>query len=74
MVDVIQQSGRHEFGVHGWIHELNTELDADTERDRVGEPPTILKTSGGGDPLGTGHRPGTLARNLRFIKGLGIFV
>jgi len=31
MVDVIQASGRHEFGVHGWIHELNSALDAETE-------------------------------------------
>ncbi|MEZ4423424.1 MAG: polysaccharide deacetylase [Gemmatimonadota bacterium] len=31
MKDVIQRSGRHEIAIHGWIHELNTTLDADTE-------------------------------------------
>ncbi|MDD9890712.1 MAG: polysaccharide deacetylase [Gammaproteobacteria bacterium] len=29
--DLILASGRHEIGVHGWIHELNTALDAETE-------------------------------------------
>src|SRR5688572_16059540 len=23
MADIIRKSGRHEFGVHGWIHEMN---------------------------------------------------
>ncbi|MEZ4416788.1 MAG: polysaccharide deacetylase [Gemmatimonadota bacterium] len=31
MKDVIQRSGRHEIAIHGWIHELNTTLDAPTE-------------------------------------------
>ena len=29
--EVIQSSGMHEIAVHGWIHERNSELDADTE-------------------------------------------
>src|SRR5262245_26006028 len=32
MADVIKQSGRHEIGVHGWIHELNTTLADSAER------------------------------------------
>lgn len=28
---LINNSGRHEIGVHGWIHELNTSLDGSTE-------------------------------------------
>jgi len=32
MADVIKASGRHEFGVHGWIHELNTTLPDSAER------------------------------------------
>lgn len=31
MLDVIQAAGHHEIAVHGWIHELNSSLDADTE-------------------------------------------
>lgn len=32
MADVIKKSGRHEFGVHGWIHEMNTTLPDSAER------------------------------------------
>jgi peptidoglycan/xylan/chitin deacetylase (PgdA/CDA1 family) len=32
MAATIKQSGRHEFGVHGWIHELNTTLPDSAER------------------------------------------
>ena len=31
MLDVIQASGNHEIAVHGWIHELNSSLEADVE-------------------------------------------
>lgn len=31
MLDVIQAAGHHEIAVHGWIHELNSSLDAATE-------------------------------------------
>jgi peptidoglycan/xylan/chitin deacetylase (PgdA/CDA1 family) len=32
-VGIIQESGRHEFAVHGWIHELNSSIvDAEEER------------------------------------------
>jgi peptidoglycan/xylan/chitin deacetylase (PgdA/CDA1 family) len=32
MVPLIKQSGRHEFGIHGWIHELNLTLPDSAER------------------------------------------
>jgi peptidoglycan-N-acetylglucosamine deacetylase len=32
MAGVIKKSGRHEFGVHGWIHEMNTNLPDSVER------------------------------------------
>jgi peptidoglycan/xylan/chitin deacetylase (PgdA/CDA1 family) len=32
MADVIKKSGRHEFGVHGWIHEMNMTLPEAAER------------------------------------------
>src|SRR5690242_17546996 len=32
MAAAIKQSGRHEFGVHGWIHEMNTTLPDSAER------------------------------------------
>lgn len=35
MADVIRKSGRHEFGVHGWIHEINMTLPDSAERALV---------------------------------------
>ena len=52
MVEVIQESGRHEFGVHGWIHELNTALDAETERDLVNRATNYLEDVTGRRPVG----------------------
>jgi peptidoglycan-N-acetylglucosamine deacetylase len=31
MIDMIQASGRHEIGIHGWIHEQNASLPRDEE-------------------------------------------
>lgn len=31
MIEQIQASGRHEIGIHGWIHERNTQLPRDEE-------------------------------------------
>jgi hypothetical protein len=38
-VDIIKKSGRHEFAVHGWIHEMNT-TSYPVERDLVKVPST----------------------------------
>ena len=32
MIPLIKKSGRHEFGIHGWIHELNMTLPDSAER------------------------------------------
>ena len=32
MADKIRKSGRHEFGIHGWIHEMNMTLPDSAER------------------------------------------
>ena len=72
MVDVIQQSGRHEFGVHGWIHELNTELDADTERELVGRATDYLENVTGRRPVGYRAPSWNFSPNtLRIIKEFG---
>lgn len=31
MIEMIQAPGRHEIGIHGWIHERNTELEREVE-------------------------------------------
>ncbi|MGH9320588.1 MAG: polysaccharide deacetylase family protein [Vicinamibacteria bacterium] len=35
MIDEIQASGRHEIGVHGWIHELLPAIDDENEERRL---------------------------------------
>tara|TARA_B100000809_G_scaffold159317_1_gene156687 strand:+ start:2770 stop:3723 length:954 start_codon:yes stop_codon:yes gene_type:complete len=70
MVDVIQQSGRHEFGVHGWIHELNTELDGETERDLIGRATDYLESVTGRRPVGYRAPSWNFSPNtLRIIRG-----
>ena len=72
MVDVIQQSGQHEFAVHGWIHELNTELDADTERDLIGRATDYLENVTGRRPVGYRAPSWNFSPNtLRIIKEFG---
>lgn len=52
MADAIKKSGRHEFGVHGWIHEMNTSLQADVERDLVKRALDYLTQATGTRPVG----------------------
>ena len=72
MVDIIQESGRHEFGVHGWIHELNTALDADTEREPVSRATNYLEDVTGTRPVGYRAPSWNFSPNtLDIIQGLG---
>jgi peptidoglycan/xylan/chitin deacetylase (PgdA/CDA1 family) len=73
MADVIKKSGRHEFGVHGWIHEMNMTLPDSAERALVAKAVAELTQLTGTKP--TGYRapswnfsPNTLAilRDLGF--------
>jgi peptidoglycan/xylan/chitin deacetylase (PgdA/CDA1 family) len=52
MVDVIKRTGRHEFGVHGWIHESNTSLDHQTEKALVVRARDHLEKATGTRPVG----------------------
>lgn len=72
MVDVIQRSGQHEFGVHGWIHELNTELDGETERDLISRATNYLENVTGRRPVGYRAPSWNFSPNtLRIIRGFG---
>lgn len=73
MADVIRKSGRHEFAVHGWIHEMNMTLPDSAERALVTKARAELTQLTGMKP--TGYRapswnfsPNTLAilRDLGF--------
>ena len=72
MVGVIQASGRHEFGVHGWIHELNSALDAETERELVVRATNYLEEATGRRPVGYRAPSWNFSPNtLDIIRGLG---
>ncbi|HEX6314572.1 MAG TPA: polysaccharide deacetylase [Gemmatimonadaceae bacterium] len=52
MADVIKAAGHHEFAVHGWIHEMNTQVPADVERDLVRRAVDYLTRVTGTRPVG----------------------
>ena len=73
MANVIKKSGRHEFGVHGWIHELNTTLPDSAERALLTKAVDELTRLTGAKPIGYrapswNFSPNTLAilRDLGF--------
>ncbi len=49
---VIKASGRHEIGVHGWIHERNSQLDAATERRLLEQAVAAVEEIAGVRPVG----------------------
>lgn len=49
---VIKTSGRHEIGVHGWIHERNSQLDAATERRLLEQAVAAIEEIAGVRPVG----------------------
>lgn len=51
-VDMIKRSGRHEFAVHGWIHEMNTTLPAAAERELLKRAIDTLTALTGSRPVG----------------------
>ncbi len=74
MADVIKAAGHHEFAVHGWIHEMNTQVPADVERDLVRRALDYLTRVTGTRPVGYrapswNFSPATLSiiRELGFI-------
>jgi len=52
MAGVIKKSGRHEFGVHGWIHEMNANLPDSVERRLLKKAVTELTALTGTTPTG----------------------
>jgi len=71
---VIQASGRHEIGVHGWIHESNTSLDEATERRLLEQAVDAIEEIAGVRPVGYrapswNFSPNTLAivRDIGFL-------
>lgn len=52
MADIIKKSGRHEFGVHGWIHEMNMTLPDSAERALLAKAVADLTRITGTKPTG----------------------
>ena len=72
--DVINSSGMHEIGVHGWIHELNTSLDGPTEERLLRAATAAIEEITGKRPVGYrapswNHSPNTLqiVRDMGFL-------
>jgi len=72
MADVIKASGRHEFAVHGWIHERNSDLPADVERELVQRAVDYLTQATGERPVGYRAPSWNFSPNtLDIIRDLG---
>jgi peptidoglycan-N-acetylglucosamine deacetylase len=52
MAEMIRASGDHEFAVHGWIHEMNSSLDAATEERLVRRAVAEMEELSGYRPVG----------------------
>ena len=72
--ELILASGIHEIAVHGWIHELNTALDGETEKRLLRLSMETIEEISGVKPVGFrapswNHSPNTLSivRELGFL-------
>lgn len=70
----------HEIGLHGWIHELNTTLDAATERELMMRAADTLERVSGQRPVGMrtpswDYSPATLsiAREMELLYDSSLF-
>ncbi len=72
MADRIKRSGRHEFGVHGWIHEMNVSLPGDVERRLVQMAIDTLTRLTGSRPVGYRAPSWNFSSNtLSILRDLG---
>ena len=70
--DVIKASGRHEFAVHGWIHEMNTTLDGATERRLVDQATEAITELTGTRPVGYRAPSWNFSPNtLQIVRDMG---
>ena len=72
MVAAIKKSNRHEFAVHGWIHEQNPTLPADIERELIVKAIASLERMTGTKPVGYRAPSWNFSPNtLRILRELG---
>ena len=71
-IDLIQAAGHHELGIHGWIHELNSSLEADEERALLERAIAYMTEATGTRPLGYRAPSWNFSPNtLDIIRDLG---
>jgi len=72
MVDAIKSYGIHEFGIHGWIHETNTQLSEDVERRLVVQAIEYMEEMTGSRPMGYRAPSWNFSQNtLKILQDLG---
>ncbi len=78
--EMILAPGMHEIGVHGWIHETNTALDAETEARLLRQATDAIEDITGSRPVGYrapswNHSPNTLniIREMEFLYESSLF-
>ena len=72
MADQIKRAGVHEFAVHGWIHELNTTLPGDVEKELVQRAVDTLTKLTGSKPVGYRAPSWNMSPNtMRIVQELG---
>jgi peptidoglycan-N-acetylglucosamine deacetylase len=72
MLAAIKKTGRHEFGVHGWIHEQNPTLPPEVETDLVRRARAYLERVTGVKPVGYRAPSWNFSPNtLRMLRELG---
>ena len=52
MIPAIQESGRHEIAVHGWVHEWSSKISGEEEREFTRRAVEYLEQVTGGRPVG----------------------
>jgi peptidoglycan/xylan/chitin deacetylase (PgdA/CDA1 family) len=72
MAGVIKKSGHHEFGVHGWIHEMNMTLPDSAERALLKKAFAELSQLTGTTPVGYRAPSWNFSPNtLRIVREMG---
>jgi peptidoglycan/xylan/chitin deacetylase (PgdA/CDA1 family) len=72
-IRAIVAKGRHEIGMHGWIHERNSLLSEKDERDLMKKSYDVLKQAAGKAPVGIRTPSWDYSQStLKIIKELGL--
>ncbi len=72
MIDLIRKSGRNEIAVHGWIHEMNSQLPYEMEKDLLQRAVDYWTKTLGKKPVGYRAPSWNFSPNtLRILREIG---